>query len=82
MTSAKMTSKGQVTIPKEVRDRLGVHPGDRIAFEIRPDGTARMLPLCKTAADVSGILKRAPRRRFTVEEMDQAVASSFRKARP
>ena len=82
MPSAKMTSKGQVTIPKEVRDRLGVHPGDRIAFELRPDGTARILPMSKTAADVSGILKRGKRRPLSVVEMDEAVAVSFRKERP
>lgn len=81
MTSAKMTTKGQVTIPKEIRDRLGVHPGDRIVFELRPDGTARILPLSRKAADVSGILKRSRGRPFTVEEMDQAVAASFRRER-
>ncbi|MBI5140908.1 MAG: AbrB/MazE/SpoVT family DNA-binding domain-containing protein [Nitrospirae bacterium] len=30
---AKVTSKGQVTIPKKVRDRLGVHPGEDVGFE-------------------------------------------------
>jgi AbrB family looped-hinge helix DNA binding protein len=33
-----ITSKGQVTIPKPVRDRLGVKPGDKIAFELNEDG--------------------------------------------
>lgn len=32
MTKAKVTSKGQVTIPKEVRERLGLRPGDAIEF--------------------------------------------------
>lgn len=33
MIVAKVTSKGQVTIPKTVRDRLGVHPGENVGFE-------------------------------------------------
>jgi antitoxin PrlF len=33
MIVAKVTSKGQVTIPKKVRDRLGVHPGEDVGFE-------------------------------------------------
>ena len=33
MIVAKVTSKGQVTIPKKVRDRLGVHPGEHVGFE-------------------------------------------------
>ena len=36
MTKARITSKGQITIPKEVRERLGVHPGD--ALEFRDEG--------------------------------------------
>jgi AbrB family looped-hinge helix DNA binding protein len=33
-----VTTKGQVTIPKPIRDRLGVVPGDAVAFELAPDG--------------------------------------------
>ncbi len=32
MTKAKITSKGQITIPKRIRDLLGVHPGDQVVF--------------------------------------------------
>ncbi len=35
MITAKVTSKGQVTIPKEIRERLGVHPGEDVGFEER-----------------------------------------------
>ena len=33
-TSAKITSKGQVTLPREIRERLGVQDGDRVRFEM------------------------------------------------
>jgi AbrB family looped-hinge helix DNA binding protein len=35
MITAKVTSKGQVTIPKEIREKLGVHPGEDVGFEER-----------------------------------------------
>jgi AbrB family looped-hinge helix DNA binding protein len=38
MTATKVTSKGQVTIPKAVRDRLGITPGSAVAFELAADG--------------------------------------------
>jgi AbrB family looped-hinge helix DNA binding protein len=37
MPTAKVTSKGQITIPKEVRDALGLVPGDRVAFRLVED---------------------------------------------
>jgi antitoxin PrlF len=37
MIVAKITSKGQVTIPKKVRDKLGVHPGEDVGFEEKGD---------------------------------------------
>jgi AbrB family looped-hinge helix DNA binding protein len=36
-TAAKVTSKGQVTLPKAVRDALGINPGDSIAFRVHGD---------------------------------------------
>ena len=39
---AKITAKGQTTVPKEVRTALGLSPGDLILWEVEPDGTARV----------------------------------------
>ncbi len=35
MVKARLTSKGQITIPKVIRDRLGIQPGDDLLFDIR-----------------------------------------------
>lgn len=40
---SNMTSKGQVTVPKDIRDALGLEPGERVAFELNADGEARIL---------------------------------------
>mgnify|MGYP001545699955 FL=1 len=41
---SNMTSKCQVTIPKEIRDALGLKAGDRVGFELTPEGEARIVP--------------------------------------
>ena len=45
-TSAKITSKGQITVPKEVREALGVGTGDRLQFTVG-DGQAVVTPIRK-----------------------------------
>jgi AbrB family looped-hinge helix DNA binding protein len=68
-----LTSKGQATIPKPVRDHLGLRPGDRIKFFVHPDGSVVLLPKLPVSA-LRGILK-APRRPVTIEEMKEAAIS-------
>lgn len=68
---AKLTAKGQVTIPKEIRDRLGLKPGDRVKFFIDAHGTAVMLPM-RPASVLRGIVKHRGKP-VTIEEMDEAV---------
>jgi antitoxin PrlF len=53
---ATMTSKGQLTVPKEVRELLGLRPGDRVDIQVQPDGTARLLPATLKVRDVFGML--------------------------
>ena len=48
-----ITSKGQVTIPKEVRDKLGLAPSDRVEFEVRGD-VAVMKRRARRVRDVAG----------------------------
>ena len=45
MKDAKVTSKGQITIPKVLRDRLGIRTGDYLRFIVEDDGTVRVEPL-------------------------------------
>jgi antitoxin PrlF len=68
-----ITSKGQATIPKAVRDHLQLKPGDRVRFFIHPDGSVVILPKLPASA-LRGIVK-VRRRRVSIEEMNEAIAA-------
>ena len=68
-----ITTKGQATIPKSIREHLGLRPGDRLKFFLHPDGTVVLLP--KAAAPIlRGLLKSRRRRPVTIEQMNKAAA--------
>jgi antitoxin PrlF len=67
-----ITVKGQTTIPKAIREHLGLKPGDRVKFFLHPDGTVVLLPKLPVSA-LRGILTR-PRRPVTAKRMREAVA--------
>jgi len=67
-----ITVKGQATIPKEIRQHLGLKPGDRLKFFVHPDGTVVLLPKLP-ARSLRGML-RTGRRPVTMAKMTQAVA--------
>jgi AbrB family looped-hinge helix DNA binding protein len=72
MPKATITSKGQVTIPKEVRELLGLHPGDKLVFLPREDGTVRIVPATTDLRALRGRL--SPRKRgVSVEAMREAA---------
>jgi AbrB family looped-hinge helix DNA binding protein len=78
MPSATITSKGQITIPKAVRDELGLREGDRIAFRVLDDGKVVVEPETIDVLDLEGILK--PRRKgVTIADMDQAIRAEASK---
>jgi AbrB family looped-hinge helix DNA binding protein len=72
MSEAKMTSKGQITVPKDVRLKLGLKPGDRIRFLLEADGRVRLMPAKRDISELVGILPR-PKRALSIEEMEDAI---------
>jgi antitoxin PrlF len=68
-----LTVKGQATIPKAIREHLGLEPGDRVKFFVHPDGSVVLLPKLPAAA-LRGMFRRQSRRRVTLAEMTRAVA--------
>src|SRR6516162_11612155 len=67
-----ITAKGQATIPKAIREHLGLKPGDRVKFFVHPDGSVVLLP--KLSASALRDIVRPRRRPVTIEEMGAAAA--------
>ena len=80
---ATVTSKGQTTIPKSIREHLRVKPGDEVEFVVEPDGGVRLIAKTLRLQDLHGMLPK-PRRAITVEAMNEAIAEGavrrFRRA--
>lgn len=68
-----ITTKGQATIPKAIREHLGLKPGDRVKFFVHPNGSVVLLPNLPASA-LRGIIK--PRRRVSLAEMAEAAAGA------
>lgn len=77
MATALITSKGQTTIPKEIRDYLHVQPGDRVDFVVREDGTVVLEPATLDISDLEGALHRPGMKAVSDEEMKTAVRKRF-----
>jgi len=73
MTAATLTSKGQLTLPKDVRVALGVGPGDRVDFVLMEDGNFAVLPATHSVKKLKGIISR-PKKAVSLEDMDKAIA--------
>ena len=75
MPVSTLTSKGQITIPKEVRERLGLQEGDRIVFQFDQQGQVVLRPESRDPlGNLVGLLRhRAKDRPVTVEEMNEAI---------
>jgi AbrB family looped-hinge helix DNA binding protein len=66
-----LTSKGQTTIPKNIRDSLRLKSGDRITFTLMPDGTVQMRVKNKSARALAGSLHRASQKRVPTEQLSR-----------
>jgi AbrB family looped-hinge helix DNA binding protein len=70
MTSeTTLTSKGQVTVPREIRDRLGLASGDKLAFTMLSDGTVVMRAKTRRLIELAGSLTRPGQPKVSIEQM-------------
>lgn len=74
MPVSTVTSKGQITIPKQVRDQMGLKPGDRIDFVRDRKGRVTLKPMNTNFLSLRGIIKSPLGRPITLAEMDEAIA--------
>jgi antitoxin PrlF len=75
MPTAKLTSKGQITIPKEVREALGLQTGDRLAFRLREDGTVQVEAETVDLMSLRGAV-RSRVKGVSVEAMNETIRRS------
>ena len=75
---ATLTSKGQITLPKEIRERLGLDAGSMLDFQILADNTITARQVLPDARRIRGLLKSPHARPLTVEQMDEAVSKLLR----
>lgn len=79
MASTTVTSKGQVTIPKTIRDFLRVKSGDRIDFDIDTSGKVVVRLGGVDVKTLKGVLRHPRRRPVSLEAMDAAIAKHHRR---
>jgi AbrB family looped-hinge helix DNA binding protein len=70
---ATITSKGQITLPKALRERFALLPGDQVEFIVDEHEGVRMLPRTRSVKALKGMLPK-PDRAVSLEEMDEAIA--------
>lgn len=81
MATATLTSKGQTTIPKEVRDHLHVSPGDKLDFLIDAEGRVVLRPATLDVRQLKGMLKRKRAKPVSLHEMERAIAEGAARKR-
>jgi antitoxin PrlF len=77
MATSTLTSKGQITIPKEIREHLKIHPGNRLEFRIASDGRVVMQSRSRDVRELKGIVRSSRRKPVSIEEMNKAIAHGF-----
>lgn len=72
---SRLTSKGQTTIPAEIRDYLGLKPGDRIVYAMK-DGKVELKAKNLRAVDLVGLLGPPPAGPKTLQEIEEGIAEA------
>lgn len=78
MATSRVTTKGQITIPKAVRAVLGVEAGDQVAFVVREGGVVEMVARTRSLMSLAGVLGER-RLGVSVEDMDAGISEQVRR---
>ena len=69
---AALSSKGQLTLPVEIRRKLHLHAGDRLDIVLGENNRVELIPLSRSVKELKGMLLKPPQP-VTLEEMDRAI---------
>lgn len=70
-----LSSKGQITLPKELREELNLRPGDQMYYTV-VEGQIVITPKNVDFSDLAGMLGPSPKGAASLEEIDEAVAEA------
>ena len=68
-----VTDKGQITLPKALRDLLGIQPGSKVEFTVQTDDSVRMRVLARGSAGLFGLLAVPGEAARSLDEIDAGV---------
>ena len=74
MATATLTSKGQITIPSQVRNAMGLEAGDRVEFVEQGKGQFAIVAATRSVQELKGRFQSKRRKPVTIEEMNAAIA--------
>jgi antitoxin PrlF len=74
VATATVTSKGQITIPVQVRSELGISAGDKVEFVQLGKGQFAIVPATRSIKELNGVFRGRRRKPVSIEEMDAAIA--------
>ena len=70
-SETRLASNGRVTLPREIRDRLGLKPGDKLTFTMLSDGTVVMRAKTRSLIELAGSLTRPGQPKVSVGQMSR-----------
>jgi AbrB family looped-hinge helix DNA binding protein len=79
MSEARLTTKGQITIPRDIRDRLHLKFGDKLRFRVTDDGQVVIETAKYHVAELYGLLHQKGNKPVSVAAMDEAIRRRFKK---
>ncbi|SCN46483.1 transcriptional regulator, AbrB family [methanotrophic endosymbiont of Bathymodiolus azoricus (Menez Gwen)] len=80
MSLSTVTTKGQVTIPKDIRESMAIDAGDKIEFIINAQNDVVIKPITKKAIDIFGQLSQYKKDKpLSIEEMNEAITTQCKK---
>ena len=82
MPVATLTSKGQLVIPKDIREYLHLQPGDRLDFIIRDDGDVVLRPVVTDVRELKGFLHKPGRQPVSLIAMQNVIRARAGRSQP
>ena len=70
MSESSITSKGQTTVPLQIRESIGAAPGTRLVWHVMPDGSVIVRAKNRSILDMAGSLERPKGKRVAIEDMN------------